>query len=102
VERAHQQEAVEKTAGGQIDADRGERVDVHATHFDVLHAAFTQGAQRPLAAACDTLATNAGGVLAFSLENMRAELNPFAILVSADAFVLRPGLVNRVIEIGNV
>src|SRR5476651_2648718 len=51
VERAEQQKGVEEAARFQTDADRLEWVDIHAAHFDVLHAAQAQRLDRALARA---------------------------------------------------
>ncbi|MNJ24482.1 hypothetical protein D3C77_189040 [compost metagenome] len=81
---AEQQEGVEEARLGQVDTGRQERVDVQATHFDVLDATGHQCLDRSFTAVGHALGTNVGVVLVLDLQDVGVELNPLAILVRAD------------------
>jgi hypothetical protein len=89
VQRAVQQEGVEEARFGEVDAHRQERVDVQATHFDVLDAAGHQRLDRPLAGVGHAFGADVGVVLVFDLQDVGVELNPLTVLVGADFDVRR-------------
>ena len=78
VQRTEQQEGVEKACLAEVDAQWQVRVDIQATHFDVLNAACPQRLQRPLASGGDALRADIGVVLVFDLQHVGVELLPVA------------------------
>src|SRR6185436_9930835 len=91
------------------DPDRGERVEVHRAHFDVLDAALAQGVQRPLTGARDALGAYGAVELVLDLQQAGGEL-PVALhgvtrsaaFADADGLVRRVGMGERVVERGGV
>ena len=84
-EQAVQEKDVEKARGLRGDADRGERVEVHGAHLDILRAAFAQRAQRPLAGQDHPFGANGAVELVLDLQQGCRKL---AIVVTiADAYL---------------
>ncbi len=100
---AKQQEGVQEAAGGHADADRLERVDVHAAYFDVLHAARAQRLDRALGGADHALRADGGVVLVLDLQHVGAQLGPFAGgVLGAQFCVWLVGLVDGLGQRGHV
>ncbi len=91
IQRAEQQEGIEKACFGQVDADRQERVDVQAAHLDILHATRGQGLDRPLAGVGDPFRADVRVVLVLDLQDVGVQLHPLAIDVGTDFDVGRVG-----------
>ena len=96
LQRAVEQEGVEEQRLRQVDAQRQERIDVQAAHFDILHAARQQRLQRALARGGDALGTDARVVLVLDLQQVGVQLQPFAVLLRAQRHVGRIGRGNGV------
>src|SRR3546814_9612043 len=55
------------------------RVNIQATHLDVLHAAFGKRLSGAFASAGGAFRTNIGVILVFDLQDVGVQLYPFAI-----------------------
>ena len=89
LEQTVQQEYVEKTCRLLTDADRRERIEVHAAHLDVFNAAFAQRVQWPFAG-CDTPLRPDGAVkLVFDLQQRGRQLAVMIAVTNADGRVRR-------------
>src|SRR5690242_3528715 len=77
-EQAVQQEDVEKPDHGSSDAYGFERIEIHATHLDVLDAPLPQRVQRSLPRADDALGPDRAVELVFDLQQAGRELHILA------------------------
>ncbi len=89
LQRAEQQEGVEEARLGQVDTYRQERVDVQATHFDILHATGRQRLDRTFTGVGDAFGADVRVVLVLDLQDVGVELHPLAIDMGADLDVRR-------------
>ena len=84
------EEHVQHPGRVRVDAHIQEGIEVHATHFHVLHATLAQSVQRTLTAADHALGTDGAVELVFDLQQAGRQLAVAALLVTdADGLVSR-------------
>src|SRR5262249_41461988 len=77
-QQAMQQERIEEGNGPGIDPERLERVEVHATNFDVLHPALSERVQGTFTRANHALGPDGSVKLVLDLQEAGGELVVFA------------------------
>ena len=94
-----QQKDVDEAHGGRGDAHRLERVEVHAAHLDVFHAALAQRMQRPLAGEDHPLGTDQAVELVLDLQQGGGQLVVVATRVAdAHRLIGRVGPGQRLVQ----
>ena len=97
--QAMQQEHIEKTDRLGRNADRFERVEVHAAHFDIFDPALAQRIQRTLSGPDHALWADAAVELVLDLQQAGAELVVIATRVAdADRLIRRIRSGQRVLQ----
>ena len=93
-----QQEHIEKSKSSCRDAYRPKRVEIHAAHFDVLHAPFGERMQRSLSRTNAPLRPDGPIELVFDLQQRGGKLPVAFSIANADGLVRRIRFGKRMLQ----